>query len=202
MTNLIKKTDRKEDIMNRIKKLIATGTLVCVMATTATVTMPLGESASIVHAASNIGIKKAKSIALKHANLKSSDVTFTKAKLDKDDGLTIYEIKFTKGNDEYEYEINAKTGKIVSYDYDLDDDYVVDDITTSTKNIGKTKAKSIALKHANLKESDVDYIKVKLDHDDGVAIYDVDIYDDNMEYSYEINAKTGKIIEWEKDYDD
>lgn len=63
-----------------------------------------------------IGIDKAKSAALSNAGKKSSDVTFTKAKLEKDDGVWQYEIEFISGDFEYEYEINAENGKIISQD--------------------------------------------------------------------------------------
>lgn len=61
-----------------------------------------------------IGIDKAKKIALKHAGV--SNVTFTKSKLDSDDGVKTYEIEFISGDREYEYEINAYTGAIMDYD--------------------------------------------------------------------------------------
>lgn len=61
-----------------------------------------------------IGISKAKEIALSHAGVSSA--TFTKAKLDSDDGVKIYELEFTSGNYEYEYEIQAFTGKILEHD--------------------------------------------------------------------------------------
>lgn len=63
-----------------------------------------------------IGIDKAKSAALSNAGKSSSQVTFTKAKLEKDDGIWQYEIEFISGNYEYEYEINAENGKIISHD--------------------------------------------------------------------------------------
>lgn len=70
-----------------------------------------------------IGVDKAKSIALSKAGLSSKNVTFTKAKLEKDDGIYIYEIEFETSSKEYEFEINAVNGSIVSYsseplDYD------------------------------------------------------------------------------------
>lgn len=76
-----------------------------------------------------IGVDKAKSIALNHAGVKASAATFTKAKLDKDDGHYDYEIEFYAGGVEYEYEIDATTGKIRDYDSermendDWDDDW-------------------------------------------------------------------------------
>ena len=75
-----------------------------------------------------IGVDKAKSIALKDAGVSASSVTFTKAKLDRDDGVTVYEIEFYSGDTEYEYEINATSGAIRERDsehrdYDDDDDW-------------------------------------------------------------------------------
>jgi len=70
-----------------------------------------------------IGVDKAKSIALSDAGVKSSEATFTKAKLDKDDGVAVYEIEFFSGNVEYEYEINATSGNIRDKDFDREDDW-------------------------------------------------------------------------------
>lgn len=69
---------------------------------------------------SYIGVDKAKSIALKHAGKSASSVSFTKAKLDKDDGKVVYEIEFRTGRTEYEYDIDAYSGKILEYDIDRD----------------------------------------------------------------------------------
>ncbi len=63
-----------------------------------------------------IGVDSAKSIALNHAGV--SDASFTKAYLDYDDGIRVYDIEFTAGNKEYDYEINAHTGAIIDRDVD------------------------------------------------------------------------------------
>ena len=65
-----------------------------------------------------IGIDKAKSLALENAGKKSSDVNFTKAKLERDDGVWKYEIEFVVGATEYEYDIDAISGKVISHDVD------------------------------------------------------------------------------------
>lgn len=63
--------------------------------------------------ASLIGLERAKELALKDAGLSASDVTFSKAKQDRDDGLIVYEIDFyINGQAEYEYEIEAESGRI------------------------------------------------------------------------------------------
>ena len=72
-------------------------------------------------AASYISIDQAKSIAVGHAGLSVSEVRFSKAKLENDDGYTVYEIEFYKDRMEYEYTINATDGSILEYDSDWDD---------------------------------------------------------------------------------
>ncbi|NME84321.1 PepSY domain-containing protein [Clostridium sp. SM-530-WT-3G] len=63
-----------------------------------------------------ISVNEAKEIALTNANLTSDKVTFTKAKLDVDDGVRKYEIEFSYNNKKYDYEINASTGSVISYE--------------------------------------------------------------------------------------
>lgn len=62
-----------------------------------------------------IGADKAKSIALDNAGVSSKNVTFTKAKLEFDNAAAIYDIEFVTSSQEYEYEINAVSGKIISH---------------------------------------------------------------------------------------
>lgn len=66
--------------------------------------------------ASDITLKKAKSIALADAGLTASQVTFKKATLSRYDGVTTYEIEFTADGWEYEYDIHAGTGVILERD--------------------------------------------------------------------------------------
>ena len=71
---------------------------------------------------SYISTDKAKSIALNKAGVSASNATFTKAKLDRDDGVYVYEIEFISGSYEYDVEINATSGKVLDYDVDHIDD--------------------------------------------------------------------------------
>ncbi len=65
-----------------------------------------------------ISVDKAKTVALKQAELTPAMVTFGKAVLKKDDGKIIYEIEFFTSSHEYEYEIDAYSGAILSQDVD------------------------------------------------------------------------------------
>lgn len=67
---------------------------------------------------SKITVEKAKEISLKHANLKDNQVVFDKTEMDYDNGVQIYDIEFHYNNIEYNYEIDANTGNILSYSQD------------------------------------------------------------------------------------
>ena len=67
---------------------------------------------------SNISVDKAKEIAINHAGLAANQVSFFKAEKDMDDGIVKYDIEFYYNNREYNYEINANNGSIMSYEQD------------------------------------------------------------------------------------
>ena len=71
-----------------------------------------------------------------------------------------------------------------------------------TNYISATKARNIALNHAGVKLSKVRDLSVEKDNEYGKVIYEVDFEAGRYEYSYDINAKTGKIIYSNKEYED
>ena len=70
-------------------------------------------------ATSGISADRAKQIALSHAGV--SGASFTKVELDTDDGVRVYEIEFKVGNVEYDYDIDATSGAILSSSSEIDD---------------------------------------------------------------------------------
>lgn len=81
-----------------------------------------------------------------------------------------------------------------------------EDITAKTSSgsaspdlIGKTRAKNIALADAGVNASAADFIKVELDRDDGISVYEIEFTSGNLEYEYEINAVSGKIRDKDTD---
>ncbi|MBS6629152.1 MAG: PepSY domain-containing protein [Clostridiales bacterium] len=146
---------------------------------------------------SSITLEKAKSIALGHVGLSASDVRFTKAKTDQDDGVKEYDIEFVSGNYAYEFEIRASDGKIISYDREQAETKgtTASGSTAAAKYIGVDKAKSIALKDSGVSASNASFVKAKLEEDDGIYVYEIEFYSGGMEYDYEIDAKTGKILD-------
>ncbi len=68
-----------------------------------------------------ISAEAAKSAALAHAGVNASNVYEFKCELDRDDGVTLYEVEFKSGGMEYEYEIDATTGAVLKAEQDWDD---------------------------------------------------------------------------------
>lgn len=67
----------------------------------------------------NIGKDAALEVALEDAGVNESDTTRLKVSEDRDDGRTIFEIQFDADGREYDYEVQASDGKILSADVEL-----------------------------------------------------------------------------------
>lgn len=65
----------------------------------------------------------------------------------------------------------------------------------AAKDIGRAKAKSIALSDAGVSGSKAKSIKVETDTDDGVKYYEIEFKTTTRKYEYEIKASNGKIHE-------
>ena len=165
---------------------------------------PVTAQPAATQATGSITVEEAKTIALNHAGLTADAVTFVKAKQDYDDGRLVYEIEFvtTSGNGylEYDYEIDAATGNILSYDYDAES-YTPQPTTTTPSTatgalIDEATAKLTAVNQVP-GASTSDIYEWKLDHDDGRWEYEGKIIYNQMEFEFTIDAATGAVIEWD-----
>ncbi|HIY00327.1 MAG TPA: PepSY domain-containing protein [Candidatus Blautia faecipullorum] len=134
-------------------------------------------------------------IAREDAQLKEKDIDKSRVELEHDDGFLIYNVEFYVGNEEYDYEIDASTGRIMDVDYEIEDDFL--DSGSEDVGISEAEAEKIALEMVPGASSDD--LHMKLERDDGRLIYEGDIRYDGMEYEFEINAESGKIISWESE---
>lgn len=143
---------------------------------------------------------RAKEIALTHAGVKAADAIVTKSKLDYEDGRQVYEIEFyvsgSSGYTEYDYEIEAATGKIVSYDHDAESYAPPAQSTGTGVKVTEASAKKTALAQVP-GATEANIIKFKLDMDDGRWEYEGEIVYNNMEYDFTIDANTGAVTEWD-----
>ena len=73
---------------------------------------------SLNNVTASISLDEAKNIAVTSAGVDINSVKFTREELDHDNHTLVYELEFFYNNIEYDYEINATTGDIISYDKD------------------------------------------------------------------------------------
>lgn len=65
----------------------------------------------------------ARDIAINAAGVSLDDIRALEVELDADDGRLVYEVEFKNGANEYDYEIDAKSGEIIKNHVEIDDDY-------------------------------------------------------------------------------
>ena len=127
-----------------------------------------------------------------------------------DESPAHYEVELHTAWGEFEYLVDAYTGKVLSGQKDLlsivsgqgDVSKPVDSKTTPSGDIGYAKAKSIALNHAGVSENKAYDMEIKLDDEDGTLVYEVEFKSGNVEYDYEIDASSGAILKHETELDD
>jgi uncharacterized membrane protein YkoI len=179
-----------------------------------------------VHAADKyIGKDAATDIALDHAELTTEDVLYSRTRLERDDGRIEYDVEFYCDGVEYDYEIDATTGEILSFDKDAEHIVRRSQTTTSKKAavttakpktttktptttaakdsefITETEAENIALEKIGLTRDDITRIYTEFDRDDWHYEYEVEIRVGWEEYTVTIDAETGKILEYDYDND-
>lgn len=64
------------------------------------------------------------------------------------------------------------------------------------------EALTIALNHAGLTENQIRRLEREFDREKGRTEWDVEFICDGYEYSYEIQAETGVILEWDRERED
>ncbi|MCG4470420.1 stalk domain-containing protein [Lawsonibacter sp. DFI.6.74] len=147
-----------------------------------------------------VTLEQAKQTALQHAGKTASQVQFVKAQQDWENGRKVYEIEFivsdSTGYTEYDYEIDAATGKIVSYDHDAESYAPPAQSTNSGVKVTEATAKKTALSRVS-GATEKDIYEWKLDYDDGRTEYEGKIIYGGMEYEFTINAATGAVTEWD-----
>ena len=66
----------------------------------------------------SVGATEAEMIAVSHSG--AGDARFVHTERDRDDGRQIWDVGFYAGDTEYSYDIDADTGDILKYDWELD----------------------------------------------------------------------------------
>lgn len=141
---------------------------------------------------------KAEDIALAHAGVSRDTVSKLETKRDSDDGFILYEVKFHSADGgKHEYEIDAATGRILSFDSKLSVHGSGDSCGENGSHslIGEKAAGQKVL--ARVPGAAEEAVTLSLREDDGRMEYEGKLVFDGMEYEFKIDAYSGALIEWE-----
>ena len=159
---------------------------------TAQITGPVAPTGGA--AAGLITEEQAKTIALNHAGVSAGDATFFQVKLERHGADAEYEVEFYSGSTEYDYEIDAATGEIRSFDHDAEG-YQIPGSGTG-EYISAQRAQEIALAQA---PAGTTVVECKMDRENGRMVYELELRNGRTEYECEIDASTGAILSWDAD---
>mgnify|MGYP000303175193 CR=1 FL=1 len=175
-----------------------------------------------------IGRDAARTAAEEYAGTTALDSVTAEVDPELDESPAHYEVELQTAWGEFEYLVDAYTGKVLSGQKDLLAAVSASNETTkpsgqkpasasnettkpsdqkpapsgTVQDIGYAKAKSIALNHAGLSENQAYDMDIELDDEDGTLVYEIEFKSGNMEYDYEIDAASGAILKHEAELDD
>ena len=155
-----------------------------------------------------IGKEAAACAAEQYAGTTALDSVTAEVDSELDESPAHYEVELHTAWGEFEYLVDAYTGKVLSGQKDLLAAASTPNATAKPSapsggaDIGYAKAKSIALNHASLSENQAYDMDIELDDEDGKLVYEIEFKSGNMEYDYEIDAASGAILKHEAELDD
>ena len=160
-----------------------------------------------------IGKEAAACAAEQYAGTTALDSVTAEVDSELDEFPAHYEVELHAAWGEFEYLVDAYTGKVLSGQKNLLTAASTPSETTkpsdqkpdpsgTAQDIGHAKAKSIALNHAGVSENEAYDMEIELDDEDGTLVYEVEFKSGNMEYDYEIDAPSGTILKHEAEIDD
>lgn len=190
-----------------IKLIVAVLCVLLLLAAGAFSVMQAGASSNASDT-SDISMQQAAEVALQDAGFSSSEVESLSGNLDSDDEVRHYDVSFVSQGMGYDYEIKASDGTILEKDREAVETHsssqnvslpAESSTMTDSDFISIDEAKSIALQVSGVDASNAVFTEAELNVDDGVHIYEIEFISGDMEYSFEINAMTGSVAEWEKE---
>ena len=154
-----------------------------------------------------IGRDAARTAAEEYAGTTAVDSVTAEVDPELDESPAHYEVELQTAWGEFEYLVDAYTGKVLSGQKNLlatapPVGNGAAKPTAPAGDIGYAKAKSVALNHAGVSEGKAYDMEIELDDEDGRLIYEVEFKSGGREYSYEINASSGAILKHEAELDD
>ena len=127
---------------------------------------------------------------LSDAGVTEDETSYLRIRRDREHGDTIYEIGFSADGVEYEYDI-ADNGTVIS--------------RSVKRTYCPERADAISIEEASrialdlVDGADEDDLRIREDLDDGRIIYEGSIYLDGYEYEFEIDGRSGRVTDFERE---
>ena len=186
----------------------------------------LGGALTGCGAGKDIGQEEAEKIAFQDAGIQETDTSRLRVSRELDDGRKSYEIEFDAGNKEYSYEIQASDGTILSSDVETIQQNIQTENQQAAQNpqtaetqqpaenqqtteAPASQTPTPAVSEADAKKAALDRVpgaaeqdlRMELEYDDGRYVYEGDIYYQQKEYEFEIDANNGSFLKWSEERD-
>lgn len=169
-----------------------------------------------------LSAEDAEALVFAHAGLDARDVTDLRSVPDFEYGALVWDVKFRAEDWEYDYTVHAGSGEILKQEREYEPqkrteartkpaqpstakpaELVIPAPQTPTvEKLTAEAAEEIALAHAGLSRTAVRGLRTELYRDDGRTVYEIEFRDGAVEYEYEIDAQSGNVLDWDRDYDD
>ena len=141
--------------------------------------------------------QEAKSIATGNAGVTEDGIQYITVKQDWDDGKARYEVEFTAAGVEYDYELDASDGRILSADSEvIDKGYSASQYGTADSQnaagTSQTTQGGVSIETAKqtvmdkIPGIDAGNIYIHPDYDDGISLYEGEAYYAEVKYEFEI----------------
>ena len=146
-----------------------------------------------------IGTEAAAQAAAAYAGISLTEVYY-EVDPELDDRTPHYEVDLESAYGEFDYKVDAYTGEVLRGTADLPASSV--QIPAADGILSQEEARAIALAHAGVSQADALGLRVKLEWDDGIQVYEVEFRSGGMEYEYNVRASDGAILDSDWDLDD
>ena len=186
------------------------------------VTIPVeGDNAKNTSSTSKTGLLTYEQAKTKASELNGGNTAIKSCELDKDNGVFYYDVDFLNGS---EVKLNAKTGELISKEpakttnnnsqsannnnQSSQSTSKAPATTNSNSGSSNNSGNSGKISEAKVREivqakvPGATIVKIELDYDDGILVYEVESYKGVYEYDFEINAASGVILDFDKDHID
>ena len=141
-----------------------------------------------------IGREQAFAIALKNAGVPERDAYNVEIKSGRENGIAIFKVEFETRYGDYEFEVARESGRIIGADYEVDDDWLR---TLGGSPVSLDEAKRVVQK----KVPGSHFRDIRMHREGGGhdARYEGELFHEGIKYEFEIDPRTGRVVDWNAD---